>query len=81
MTGSLTRRGYDNELRRHRENLAKALDEVRWVLQSIQGQLDGGGNEVTSETRRLLAVAGDAAQTAGALSAANQLIFTVEEGS
>jgi hypothetical protein len=36
-------------------------------------------NAVTSETRRLLAAAGDASQAAGALSAAEQLVFTVGE--
>jgi hypothetical protein len=74
----LTRRGYDAEMRRHRENLTRALNEVRDVLDSIQRQVDGGGNAMTSETRRLLAAAGDAVQAAGALSAADQLSFTVD---
>ena len=74
----LTRRSYDAELRRHRENLTRALNEVRDVLDSIESQIDGGENAVTSETRRLLAAAGDALQAAGALSAADQLDFTVD---
>jgi signal transduction histidine kinase len=77
----LTRRGYDAEVRRHRENLARALDEARRTVESLSAQLHAGGGDLASETRRLLAAAGDAVQTAGALSAAEQLSFTVDQES
>jgi hypothetical protein len=74
------RRGYDAELRRHRPNLIRALNEVREVVGPILRDVVGGGNAVTSETRRLAAV-GDAVRAAGALSVAEQLVFTVEADS
>lgn len=78
MTDELTRRGYDAELRRHRENLVRAVRDARYALDQVDSQLNSGSNELTGDTRRLLAAAGEAVQNAGMLSAANQLVFTVE---
>ena len=77
-TDDLARRGYEGELRRHRENLQRALSEVRFVLESLERQ-SGSAAGLTSEARQLLAAAGDAAQEAAALSAADQLSFGFDQ--
>ncbi len=78
MADDLTRRGYDAEMRRHRENLVRFLDEARRTLDSLSNRLHSGSSDMTSDTRHLLAVVGDVVQAAGQLSAASQLSFTVE---
>ncbi|GAA0529364.1 hypothetical protein GCM10010172_07550 [Paractinoplanes ferrugineus] len=79
MADNLTRWGYDAEVRRHHDNLARALDEASRVAASLTGSLERGDQELASEARRLAAAAVDVVQYAGALSAARQLVFTVEE--
>lgn len=80
-TPDLTRRGYDAELRRHRENLARALDGVRRGAETVSNRLHSGDDEMSGDARRLLADASDVAQFAAALEAASQLSFMLGEES
>lgn len=75
----LTRRGWDAETRRHRDNLARALDSVRRAADSVSARLHSGDDNLADEARRLLSDAGDVAQAAAALDAANQLRFALGE--
>lgn len=79
MSNDLTRRGYNNETRRHRDNLTQALAEVRLAVGALDGRLYSGENELAGDARRLLANAGDVAQAAAALDAASQLSFLLDE--
>lgn len=79
MTDELTRRGYEAELNRHRLNLARALDETQRVVGSLDGHNRSGSFELADEAHRLLSAVGDVVRAAAALSAANQLSFTVED--
>lgn len=75
----LSRRGWNAETQRHRNNLARALDGVQRTASSLERRLQAGETELSGETRQLVADAVDAAQSAAALEAANQLDFLLPE--
>lgn len=79
MSNELTRRGYEAEVNRHRANLAKALDEVQRVTANLANRTARGEAELSSESLRLLAAAGDVVRHAGEADAAEQLSFTLDE--
>lgn len=71
----ITRRGWEAETRRHRENLARALDEVQRVAANLSARVAAGETGLADEARRLGAPAVEAAQSAAAVDAADQLSF------
>jgi uncharacterized protein involved in exopolysaccharide biosynthesis len=78
MTDHLTQRGYAAEVARHRNNLARALNEAHRSANSLSARLGSDEPQLAGEARQLLAYAGDVAQAAAALEAATQLSFTVD---
>lgn len=78
-TDDLTRRGYDAEMRRHRENLNRALGAVVRAADSLSRRLDAGDDRMDGDARRLLTDAGNVAQAAAALEAASLLSFTLDD--
>ncbi len=79
MADHLTRRGWDAETRRHRDNLTRALDSVRQATDRLSNRLHSGEDQLAGEARQLVVDALDVAQSAAALEAAGQLSFVLEE--